>query len=61
MQDTVNYLHDHNILAVKPGELQSETNSTLGVTYGMLWLDIEGTEVCAPSKRLPCLISIAAR
>jgi hypothetical protein len=44
--DTVNYLKSHSIEFTKAGELPMSTkdgNSTVGVSYGMLWFDIEGT------------------
>jgi GH25 family lysozyme M1 (1,4-beta-N-acetylmuramidase) len=43
MDDTINYLSSHGILAMKEGE-KLQANSTTGARYGMLWFDIEGTE-----------------
>lgn len=45
MDDTVNYLNAHKVSLLKEGELRDSSNSTLGATVGMLWLDIEGTQV----------------
>lgn len=44
MDDTINYLASNQIKHMKRDGLQGKGNSTaLGATYGMLWLDIEGT------------------
>ena len=45
MDDTINYLQSHSVRLLKEGELRESNNSTLGATVGMLWLDIEGTQV----------------
>ena len=49
MDDTVDYLASHGILFAKEGEVIERAskpfNATLGVTYGMLWLDIEDSSV----------------
>lgn len=45
MDDTINYLAQHKVTMLKEGELRESSNSTLGATVGMLWLDIEGTQV----------------
>ena len=43
MDDTINYLASNIIKHVKRGELQGNSTN-LGATYGMLWLDVEGTD-----------------
>lgn len=45
MDDTVNYLKSHNVRLLQPGELRESLNTTVGATVGMLWLDIEGSNV----------------
>lgn len=47
MDDTINYLNSHNVRLLKKGEtVESVRNGTnVGATVGMLWLDIEGTQV----------------
>jgi hypothetical protein len=49
MDDTINYLAANNVRLLKKGEtVESARNGTnVGATVGMLWLDIEGTEVSA--------------
>lgn len=49
MDDTINYLSSHNVRLLKKGELRGEYNSTTGVSVGMLWLDIEGTDYWSSS------------
>lgn len=44
MDDTINYLSSHGVYTMKEGEVKGTSNSTLGVTVGMIWLDIEGTD-----------------
>jgi len=45
MDDAINNLAYNNIKHVKRGELQANgTSPTVGVSYGMLWLDVEGTQ-----------------
>jgi len=48
MDDTVNYLKSHKIFAKAEDELSS-SNTTVGAKYGMLWLDIEGTQYWSSS------------
>jgi hypothetical protein len=47
MDDTINYLSSHNVRLLKKGEtVESARNGTnVGATVGMLWLDVEGTQV----------------
>ncbi len=46
MDDTINYLSSNSVNFVKKGEaIEAGSNSTVGAKYGMLWLDIEGTQV----------------
>lgn len=45
MDDTINYLAANQVTLLKEGELRGSSNSTLGATVGMLWIDIEGTDV----------------
>ena len=47
MDDTLDYLSSHNVKLMKKGEtVESARNGTnLGATIGMIWLDIEGTQV----------------
>jgi hypothetical protein len=45
MDTTINYLQSHMISVKKEGELESSSNSTTGAKVGMLWLDVEGTQV----------------
>jgi hypothetical protein len=49
MDDTINYLAANNVRLLKKGEtVESARNGTnVGATVGMLWLDIEGTDVSA--------------
>ncbi|RYG64455.1 hypothetical protein EON64_13955 [archaeon] len=49
MDDTINYLSSHGIYTMKEGELRGTSNSTSGVTVGMIWLDIEGTDYWSTS------------
>lgn len=44
MDATINYLASHNVQVLKKGEVRA-ANSTLGVSVGMLWVDVEGTQV----------------
>ena len=42
MDDTISYLANHNVHHIN----SVAGNSTVGATkYGMLWIDIEGTQV----------------
>ncbi len=47
MDATINYLSSHNVRLLKKGEVREANtgNSTLGATVGMLWIDVEGTQV----------------
>lgn len=48
MDDTINYLASHSMYVAgtkEHSEALKATNGTLGATVGMLWLDIEGTQV----------------
>jgi hypothetical protein len=45
MDDTIDYLRDNNVRLLKKGEIRDAHNSTLGATVGMLWMDVEGTQV----------------
>jgi len=49
MDTTINYLQSHSIALAKEGELRGSSNSTSGVTVGMLWIDIEGTQYWSSS------------
>lgn len=45
IDDTVSYLSSHGILHKPRDALGSENlNSTVGVSYGMLWIDVEGPQ-----------------
>jgi len=46
MDDTINYLANNNVHFAKKGEsIEAGSNSTkVGAKYGMIWLDIEGTQ-----------------
>lgn len=44
MDETINYLSSHNVRVLKKGEVRG-ANDTLGATVGMLWIDVEGTQV----------------
>lgn len=46
MDATVNFLNSHKVGFLKEGELRESSNSTVGARVGMLWLDIEGSQVC---------------
>ncbi len=54
MDDTIDYLASHNVRMLKEGELRDHHNGTVGATYGMLWLDIEGPDYWStdPSKNV---------
>jgi hypothetical protein len=45
MDATIDYLSSHNVRMLKEGELRESSNSTVGASVGMLWLDVEGTQV----------------
>jgi hypothetical protein len=45
MDDTISYLNSHGIIVGNQEGLQASANSTTGVKFGMLWIDIEGTQV----------------
>ncbi len=47
MDDTINYLASHNVKVLKQGQVRdANSNSTnVGATVGMLWIDVEGTQV----------------
>ena len=49
MDDTIDYLAANNVRLLKKGEtVESVRNETsVGATVGMIWLDIEGTDVSA--------------
>lgn len=49
MDDTISYLKSHSITFQREGEVQENSNSTVGAKYGMLWLDIEGTQYWSSS------------
>jgi len=42
MDTTIDYLASHSVRLAKMGE--NRTESTLGATIGMLWIDVEGTQ-----------------
>lgn len=54
MDATIDYLSSHNVRLLKEGELQvrDSSNSTVGASVGMLWLDIEGTQVLQGNVQL---------
>ena len=41
MDDTISYLSSHGVLAAGA----NGTDSKVGAKYGMLWIDVEGTQV----------------
>ncbi len=47
MDQTIDFLASHKISMMKEGELREnvKSNSTVGASVGMLWLDVEGTQV----------------
>ena len=47
MDDTINYLASNKVRILKRGDkVEANTNGTdVGATVGMLWIDIEGTQV----------------
>ena len=45
MDDTINYLAANNVRLLKKGEVRDSNSTEVGATVGMLWLDIEGTQV----------------
>jgi hypothetical protein len=45
MDDTISYLNSHGIIVGNQEGLEASANSTTGVKFGMLWLDIEGSQV----------------
>lgn len=45
MDATIDYLSSHSVRMLKEGELRESSNSTVGASVGMLWLDVEGTQV----------------
>jgi hypothetical protein len=52
VDDTISYLQNNNVRLSTKGEARAVNNGTLGATVGMLWLDIEGTDVSSPSSIL---------
>jgi hypothetical protein len=60
MDDTINYLSSHNVRLLKQGEtVESVRNGTnVGATVGMLWLDIEGTQVTGFYGTIPEIIAL---
>eukprot|EP01033_Poteriospumella_lacustris_P003648 gene3649-2630_t len=49
MDATIDYLSSHNVRMLKEGELRESSNSTVGASVGMLWLDVEGTQYWSSS------------
>eukprot|EP01031_Cornospumella_fuschlensis_P026519 gene26519-32046_t len=47
VDSTINYLSSHGILS--KSAVAASANSTMGVNYGMLWFDIEGTQYWSSS------------
>jgi hypothetical protein len=41
MDDTISYLANHGILSAT----DNSTSTVVGAKYGMLWIDVEGTQV----------------
>ncbi len=54
MIDTVNYLGSNNVKVLKKGQtVEAARNGTnVGATVGMLWLDVEGTDVKSQNYHL---------
>lgn len=57
---TVNALKSSGVRLLSSSEPRdfSATNSTLGANYGMLWLDIEGTQVSSSNTVIIIIITI---
>ena len=57
MDATINYLASHKISQRNSEEVvhrfdivnESSSNTTLGTSYGMLWIDVEGTQYWSSS------------
>ena len=57
MDDTIDYLASHAQYVKGTKEHQealTASNGTLTATVGMLWLDIEGTQVCMVEENAHC-------
>jgi hypothetical protein len=58
VDDTINCLKSSNVeYAARKEGVEGVFNETLGATYGMLWIDVEGTQVSALSASSSSFLS----
>lgn len=58
IDDTINYLATHSLQLNGTNNVVAGNRSSVGATIGMLWLDIEGTQVS--DDFMPFLLCIEA-
>lgn len=55
MDDTISYLANHGVLSAT----DNSTSTVVGAKYGMLWIDVEGTQVWTRKISSLCTILIS--